>query len=104
MAAQLECSALVLTGRSGSIDREPVLFTLYPHNPIRNTYLNFTLFIPTVILISYLPVGVRVKVYHKTEGDPVDYRGLPPSLQLNAETVAQVRPRPLSSTALQNHK
>ena len=81
-------------------DPEPVLFTNYPHNPIRNTYLYFTLFIPILILISNLPLGVQVKVYPKTKGEPVDFRGLPPSLQQNDEAVAQVRPRSLPSTAL----
>lgn len=79
---------------------EPVHFTNYPHNPIRNTYLNFTLFIPILILSSNLPLGVRVKVYHKTKDEPVEFRGLPPLLQQNNETVAHVRPRPLPSTAL----
>lgn len=74
-------------------DPEPILFTNYPHNLIRNTYFNFTFFfISILILFSNLPLGVRVKVYHKTNGDPVDFRGLPPSLQQNDETVAQVRP------------
>lgn len=41
-----------------------------------------------------------MKIYHKTKGEPVDFRGLPPSLQQNYETVVQVRPRPLPSTAL----
>ena len=44
-----------------------------------------------------------MKVYHKTKDDPVDFRGLPPSLQQNDETIAQVRPRPLPSTALSIH-
>jgi hypothetical protein len=69
-------------------DPEPVLFTNHPYNLIRNTYLNFTFFIPILLLISHLPLGIRVKVYHKTKGEPVDFRGLPPSLQQNDETVA----------------
>jgi hypothetical protein len=44
-----------------------------------------------------------VKVYHKTKGEYVDFHGLPPSLQQNYETVAQVSPRPLPSTALSIH-
>jgi hypothetical protein len=44
-----------------------------------------------------------VKVYHKTKGEPVDFRGLPPSLQENNKTVAQVRPQPLPYTALSIH-
>jgi hypothetical protein len=86
-----------------SYDPEPVLFTNYPHNLIRNTYQNFTFLIPILILISNLLLGVRVKVYHKTKGEPVDFRGSPPSLQENEKTVAQVRPQLLPSTALFIH-